>query len=490
MFFIQSPAGVKTPGSSGLRRSGAIRAPRRPPPKAPVKRKRARTLSYRRRVAAFPEEDLSLKTLTLEQLAEKLGYPSVEAMEHSEYRQEVRDYHRKCENPQKYGGIPNRPVRSYHHAKKPCEFSGDENSSSGEESDSEIDNALLKKINVMLPSSKLFENVSPEPLDESFVDDDELPPLIDVNPDDDLLEGIDLAKIDADVAAAQEDVAVNAAQNIEQFDDNAVADVLDGSGRPIVGLSDTSEYLTSEQGNVKLRHLGAEFWESPGIFPTFCLAGNKFVSCSFSPAAARDLIDPYGLKLFFLHSGRATQFSDPKSGAVPLSTAALRDLVIHFDSFVAHARSKASLVTVIDEKTGKNKHLAANPLKDLKLGGQVRCPHSGNYGQVWVRFVHAQNGDPLCVIDFVHHRVACDDDGRRPIKHTNFVVQVQTIFHFVKNVFPLMNEFQMLVCEKARSLVDRFAVQLPEFPGTGRVVVNDVTVNPNVSWEYGSVVLE
>ena len=486
-FFVQF---AETPGPSGLKRTPAVRAPRRPPPKAPSKRRRARKVSYRRRVASFPEAELDLMNLTSSQLVEKLEYPSVEAMDHAAFRAEVREYYRKRGNPEKYGVEPNKPVRGFHH-QQPCEFSNDEDSSSGEDSDSEIDAGFLSKYSKM-SKGKLFgsvEAISPEPLDSvdaNGASSGSMEAAIVANLD-------MIGQFDDDVAHVAniegfDDDGDNAVANIEVFEDNAPAvnGVVEGDNMPtnMVGLADTSEHLTDDQSLVKMRHLGSQFFAFPGIFPTFAIAGGKYISCSFNPAAAKDTLDPYGLKMFYLHCGRTCVFSDPKSGTIPLTTSALRDLVANFGSFVAHARSKASLVTVPDIKTGKPRLTSPNPILDLKLGDRIKCPHSGNFGQVWAKFVHAQNGDPLCVIDFVHYRVACNPDGRRPAQHTNFVVQVQTIFHLVKNVFPLMNEFQKFVCEKAFDLVQRTDVVLPEV-SDGRVIVNDVTINPNVTWEYG-----
>jgi len=479
-----------TPGPSGLKRTPAVRAPRRPPPKAPSKRRRARRISYRRRVASFPEDELDLWNLTSSQLVEKLEYPSVEAMDHAAFRAEVREFHRKRSKPEKYGVEPNKPVRGFHH-QQPCEFSNDEDSSSGEESDSEIDAGFLSKYSKM-SKGKLFDSaeaISPEPLDSVDANDASSGSMEAA-----IVANLDMiGQFDDDVAHVAniegfDDDGDNAVANIEVFDDNAVVvnGVVEGDNMPanMTGLADTSEHLTDDQSATKMRHLGSQFFAFPGIFPTFAIAGGKYISCSFSPAAAKDTLDPYGLKMFFLHVGRAAVFSDPKSGTIPLTTTALRDLVTNFDFFVAHARSKASLVSVPDPKTGNQRLTSPNPIRDLKLGDRIRCPHSGNNGQVWAKFVHAQNGDPLCVIDFVHYRAACDSDGRRPAQHTNFVVQVQTIFHLVKNVFPLMREFQKLVCEKAFDLVKRTNVVLPEV-SDGREIVNDVTINPNVTWEYG-----
>lgn len=475
---FQGASGSKTPTTATrLKRSNAIRAPRRPAPKAPVKRRRGgRRVSYRRRVASFPEEELDLFKIPIEELARRLEYPSVEAMEHANFRQEVRDYLRKKNNPDRYGAGVNKPIRTYVHDDG-CIHSDEEDSSSGEESDSEIDSCLLRKLN---KNVRLFETVSPEPFPLSHSQ-----PMPWLMSEDSSQESSMIAAIEANIPdIAQFDDDDEAPVNIELHDESFVAEVDTVTG--LQGLADTSDLLTDAQVEVKLRHVGAEFWLNPGIFPTFCIAGNKFISCNFSPCAAKDVVDPYGLKMFFLHSGRSTaNFSDPKSGVIPLSTAALRDLVINFGTFVTHGRAKGSVVQVTDDKTGKTKNVAAHPLNDMKLGDRVKCPHSGNFGQVWVRFVHAMNGDSLCVFDFVHHRVACTASGQRPVQHTNFVVQVQTVFYLVKNVFPLMNEFQQLVCKKACELVDRFATKLPNFPGTGREIVNDVTINPTVSWEMG-----
>lgn len=427
-------------------------------------------------MASFPEGELSLYNISLPELVTKLDYPSVEAMDHAQFRNEVREYFRKSGKPD--SGPLNKPVRCFVH-KQPCPFSDEEDSSSGEDSDEDVD-AVLK----YPTKSKLFDEVlsDPEPFDsqakrqtESSVDESAMEAEIAANMP--MIEQFD------DERDNVHDISMFVDDNAVMIDGQDAVDAVDGPAE-MAGLVDTTEFLTDDQSAVKMKYLGSQFAANPGIFPTFAVAGNKYISCCFNPAAAKDPFDPYGLKMFFLHVGRFVNFSDPKCGAIPLSTSSLRDLVAGFDKFVSHARSKLALVTVVDEKTGKVKHSAVNPILDMKLGARLKCPHSANTGQVWVRFVHAQNGDPLCVIDFVHYRIACEPDGRRPVCHTNFVVQVQTIFHLVKNVFPLMNEFQKLVCEKADALVQKLEVQMPAI-SDGRVVVNDVTVNPHVTWEHG-----
>jgi hypothetical protein len=413
--------------------------------------------------------------MSTEALVEKLEYPSVEAMEHAAFRAEVREYRRKSKKAEKgVGRMPNKPVRAFVHP-GPCEFSDASDSSSGEETDEEIDATGNVPIR-----AKLFDALSPEPLVES----QQIDFFADFERNSQPSEFID-------DSVEMEAAIVDNLPMIEQFDDAAVdgmdaPDGADDGPAEMVGLADTSEFLTIDQGMVKLRSIGAQFFKSPGIFPTFSIASGKFISCSFSPAASNDAFDPYGLKVFFLHCCKVTSFSDPKSGVIPLSTTALRDLVGAFGTFVAHARSKLTVVSTFDERTKQTRMIAPNPIRDLKIGNRMKCPCSGNYGQVWVKFIHAQNGDPLCVVDFTHHRIACEPDGRRPVHHTNFVVQVQTIFHLVKNVFPLMAEFQKFVCEKADALVQRWKVSIPPV-SEGQVVVNDIAHNPNATWERGLV---
>jgi hypothetical protein len=422
----------------------------------------------------LPDADL-IADIGLDELTEKLEYPSVAALEHAMHREDVRKYRRQRDNPEKYG-IPNKPTASFVHGDG-CEFSDGEDSSSGNESDTELDVGLIRKV-AAVSNIKLFESsppvvaISPEPFP--------FPPMTDA---------------DREMERMLQDPisSISFRPDIGQWDDddNAVSGDSDApdSGSmttEMVGLADTSEHLSTEQSAAKMKLLASYFWTGAGMYPTFAIASGKFISCSFPPAVAKDQSDAYGLKMFYLHQAtRVTSFSEPSSGAIPLSTAAMRDLVAGFDTFVSHANSKASLVTVTDS-SGKNRHTAANPISDMKLGDRVKCPASGNFGQVWVRFVHAQNGDPLCVVDFVHQRAACTRDGKRPIHHTNFVVQVQTVFHLVKNVFPLMREFQKLLHDKAEELLQRFDAKAPDAVG-GRVVVNDFTTNPNVSWEFGRV---
>jgi hypothetical protein len=402
--------------------------------KRPAKPKRE---SFRRRMSKMPYDELPESQW---KMAKVLGFQDDDEMDHAVFRDSVRRFKRRSAKKARGEHVEPcdliEPGENWLHGPN-CKYSDVEftDSSSGEETDEDVQKSGAKII-----AENKKKRVS----------------------DDDVLD----ASFEAELLEIS-----------ESFDgpkkDNQVVPVT--QAKPMVGLGDMDP-LTPELVKSKLRNLFYQFYECSGIWPTLQIATNKFISCQFSPKAANDQEDVYGMKFFYLHCSKdVSHFADCRTNVIPLSVRGMRLLVSSCHTIQKHA------VTLGPQNVQTTSTLTPHQGK-ITLENNIVCKPSGNSGKVIMTLIYAQkSGDPLCKIEFEHRK-----PGGSGSHSFQFVVAATTVVHMIHNVFPLIREFQSLIFDKAEEMRKRLDVVAPDVSAEGRQIVNmPDSKKKHISWEYG-----
>ena len=533
-------SGMSTPASTsrGIKR-------RNSPPPAPTKKVRRhngtlaanrRRLSLRRRIVRSQHLD--------DPTPQELGYSCKEAFEHASLRGSMRHYQRMLfDHDVTQTGMPPRPMKTFKHPTN-CPFSSDDNSSSGEESDSAIWEAEIPETKrrsgvcksppppplpprrqppppsppasnpiSLLPSTsqvppqQLLQHPqepaaaevpvaapgSPEPFpDEDF--DVAMARQLGISLEEWMAEGQLIPTppphpvLVSQVSLNGEEMMQAAMEELQGMVTTSEASVQVFPGdlacepTPLIGLPPVTS-LTPPLSAAKMKANAARFYLDAGIFPTFQISGGKFISARFSPAVAADPLDIYGCKRFYLHCCKVESFSDPKNTVIPLPVDALRNLLLAVPKIAAHRHSKDKCVQVKSED-GRGLIFENQKLpKPITLQSNVTCEFTKKFGHIVLRFGNGSwNGDPLFRFDFVHR-----DSGNTIWNHTNFYINLDSMEHIIYNIFPLMREFQTMISAKGEEMRVVWGAGIPEVH-QGRTPVNEGE-RPEVSWEKGIEVI-
>lgn len=230
--------------------------------------------------------------------------------------------------------------------------------------------------------------------------------------------------------------------------------------------------LSERESLGKLKN-SVRFLFNHGLFaPTLRIADKKFFTAKLTPSSALDPHDASLQKQFFLHGGEDSEvvtFRDVMAPVIPLSSDGLKRLLLLNRQISEFGK----------EVSGDGESVKLP--EPFMLEEKIVSP-SGNFGSVFLQFdFFKPQGNPVCTFVFKHWK---NPPGKRPmtfadrdLKEIKLSFVPNSLEFLMHDLFPLLSEWQDMIGSKGRELMTRFEV--PSSAGAPD------SSPPNVSFEFG-----